>query len=451
MARQNEPRMIRPDHPFRQRIVLAFGILIFVGLLEWTYVNWLSPSFDYYGFEYYPPPRGYVVLAWLFSVLPSAWMPLSISRPSQLAYWVLYVTVFIPSMFIPLFIGLNAPSDIVWLMVTFFAGFALVGASYLCRLFTIRPPTLSSSAVWSCFAIVCIVCTFWVAVAFRHNIRIVSFSEIYDLRDAANDVGGGPLLNYSLMWLYGALNPFLLAWGLYYKRPWLFGAGVAGQFLVYRCVRTKASLLSIVFIVGIYLLFRIGRFPFALKFAWGIVALLAGLCLSYLLSGDEPSTSLVLLLFLVFFRSFGLAALVTGQYYYFFLHNPHTFYSHLRVVSGFIQYPYPYPLGTEIGYYFYNSLVDTTAHFWATDGIAALGLPGVLIASLVCALLFWVIDSLAQRHEPRLAALVIFYAAYSLANLSLFTTFLSGGLGLLMVLLYLMPAQKGLLFASSSD
>jgi hypothetical protein len=59
----------------------------------------------------------------------------------------------------------------------------------------------------------------------------------------------------------------------------------------------------------------------------------------------------------------------------------------------------------------------------------------------VCALLFWVIDSLAQRHEPRLAALVIFYAVYSLANLSLFTTFLSGGLGLLMVLLYLLPPQ----------
>ena len=83
-----------------------------------------------------------------------------------------------------------------------------------------------------------------------------------------------------------------------------------------------------------------------------------------------------------------------------------------------------------------------TAHFWATDGIAALGLFGVLLASGICALLFWVIDSLSQRHDPQAAALVMFYAVYSLANLSIFTTFLSGGLGLLIILLYLMPPEE---------
>ena len=255
-------------------------------------------------------------------------------------------------MFIPLFARLNEPADVAWLMVTLFVGFAIVGRSHSWRLFSIWPVTLSRRAAWRGFAAIYAAFTVWVVVAFRHNIKIVSFSEIYDLREAANDVKGGPLLNYSLMWLYGALNPFLIGWGLRYRRAWLFWVGVAGQFLVYTCYGTKASLLSIVFILGIYLIFRIGQAPFSVKFTWGLVALLAGLCVALAFSGDEPGAPLSLLSFLVFFRSLGLAGLLTGQYYYFFGHNPHTFYSHVTGFNWIVHYPFGYPLGTELGLIF---------------------------------------------------------------------------------------------------
>jgi hypothetical protein len=153
------------------------------------------------------------------------------------------------------------------------------------------------------------------------------------------------------------------------------------------------------------------------------------------------ATSLTIFLFLVFFRSFGLAGLATGQYFYFFHHNPYTYYSHIKGISLFVHYPFKYVLGTELGYYYYNPLVDLTAHFWATDGIAAWGLPGILLISVVFAAICWMIDSLARRHDPRFAGLVIFYATYNLANLSLFTTMLSGGLGLLILILYIVPPQ----------
>src|SRR5207302_813824 len=152
-----------------------------------------------------------------------------------------------------------------------------------------------------------------------------SFDEIYNVRDAASDLATGAVSNYSLMWFYGAINPFLVASGLYFRRWWLFMIGSLGQLLVYASFGTKASLLSIVFIVGIYLLFRIGHLPFALKFIWAVVALFASLCLAYSHSADDPSLVLVSLLFLVFFRTFGLAGLLTGQYLYFIQHNPLTF------------------------------------------------------------------------------------------------------------------------------
>lgn len=390
----------------KQRALLIVGIVAFIALYRWAYINWLSPSFAFYGFEYYEPPRRYLVLAWICSVLPAMWMPLKITRPTQLAYWVLYLTVIIPSMFIPFFAQLNDPSRLGWLPLTFCAAFAITGFSYVRPLLKLRFNRPRGSAFWRTFAILAAVCFIWVIVAFRGQIHLVSFSDIYDLRNAAADLGGG-FLNYSLMWLYGAINPFLIAWGLYFKRGPLLAIGASGQLLVYCTLGTKASLLSILFILGIYLLFRAGTAPFALKLTWSIVGLFAVLCLSYAFLGGDGEL-LSLLLFLVFFRSFGLAGLLTAQYYNFFQSNPHTFYSHIKAINLIVHYPFHYPLGTEIGYYYYNPLVDTTAHFWATDGIAALGLPGVLLASAICAFVFWLIDSAAQRHDAKFAALAIF-------------------------------------------
>jgi hypothetical protein len=61
---------------------------------------------------------------------------------------------------------------------------------------------------------------------------------------------------------------------------------------------------------------------------------------------------------------------------------------------------------------------------------------------VVCGLLFWAIDSAAKRHDPRLAALILTYAAYNLANISLFTSLLSGGLALLIAFLYLLKPKQ---------
>src|SRR2546428_36363 len=72
------------------------------------YENYLYPTWAYFRFHYNPPPTSCIMLAWILSVTPSLRMPMRLTRPSQLAYWVLYITVFIPSMFLPLYAGLDA-------------------------------------------------------------------------------------------------------------------------------------------------------------------------------------------------------------------------------------------------------------------------------------------------------------------------------------------------------
>ena len=128
---------------------MILGILVFIACYQWAYIHWLFPTFGYLGYDYNPPSAGYLLLAWLLSALPSLWMPLSIDRPSKLIYWVLYLFVFIPSMFIPLFAAINPPSQVAELMLVLFAGFALTGLSYRRPLLKLHPHQISSSRSFS--------------------------------------------------------------------------------------------------------------------------------------------------------------------------------------------------------------------------------------------------------------------------------------------------------------
>jgi hypothetical protein len=213
---------------------------------------------------------------------------------------------------------------------------------------------------------------------------------------------------------------------------------------VYAVGGTKGSILSTLFIPAFYLLFKAGRQPFALKVTFGTFVLAGGLCLSYVLAGYEPAALQVhwIVLFVVLMRTLSSNAMMTAWYYNFFQSNPHTYFSHVRGINWFVHYPYQKSVAMEVGSVFMGANdPDPTAHFWATDGIGGLGLPGVLLISVFCAVVFWVLDSASRKHDPRLAALVTTYAAYNIANISIFTTLFSGGLALLILLLYLMPAE----------
>jgi len=435
---------VRRRQPFHQRLLLVAGVIGYVALFQWMYENYLYPTWDYFGFHYNVPSPVYLLLPWILSVTPSLWMPVELTRPSQLTYWVLYITVFIPSMFVPLYAGLDTPEEISLLMATLCAGFAIMGVCYHLPLARSAPVRVSARKFWRGFGLLAAALAIWMIIAFRGHMQFLSFNNIYDLRDIQNDVSEGTLLNYAFMLLTGACNPLLMACGLFYRRRWLFLAGVLGQLLVYIVGGTKGSILSIVFISGFYVLFRVGRQPFALKLVTGTLALVGGLCWSYVLAGynPEPLQMHWVALFVVLMRTFSSNGLMTAWYYNFFQSNPHTFYSHVRGVNWFVHYPYERSPALEIGsVYMGGNDPDPTAHFWATDGIGALGLPGVLLISAFCALVFWALDSAAQKLDPRLAALVTCYAAYNIANISIFTSLCSGGLAILILALYLMPAE----------
>ena len=424
-----------------RRLILLLIAVCFIALYQWTYINFLSVRFDYYGFEYYKSSARYLPLSWVLSLLPILWMPICITRPSQLLVWMIYLIVYMPSMFIPLLACLDGPGEICKLMFVLFLGFLPISLIHRLPLIPVKFIRIRRDRFWWGFWLLWIMAACWVLIAFHKTFSLANFDDIYEVRFDAGDIMKNSFVNYALMWLYGALDPFLMGYGLFRKKRWMFVVGLLGQILVYGSYGNKASLLSIVLVITFYVLFRIGR-PFGLVLLGGALGVFAVLALLYKFSGEEFGAIVAMVAFLVVFRLFGAAGLLTGQYYHFVKTNPYTFYSHLSGINWLVHYPYKVPLGTEVGYFYYFPLNDATAHFWATDGIMAAGLPGIILVSVVCALVFWLIDSAAVNHDARLGALVLSYAVFSLANLSLFTTLLSGGLGLVTILLYLMPSKS---------
>jgi hypothetical protein len=424
---------------FGERVLVAIEILVFVVAYHSLYIHWLSPTWAYFGMMYVAPPPEYEVLAWALALLPCLWLPLSLRRPSQFIYWVLYFVVYVPSMFGPLYMALRPRPEIAEFMLTLAAGFAIVGAGYLVPVLDLAVQRLPRVPFWGLLLALALGFNIWMIAVFHGEMRLVSFADIYGLRSRASEIIHGGALGYALLLLAMALNPFFMAVGSARRRTSLLALGAVSQVLLYMSLGLKGVLLSIPVTLGGYLLARHA----ARRFAAALTAFMAGgftLLLWVSQSLLTPTTKLFKeVLSFVVMRAFGTPGMLSGEYEAFFSHKPLTYFSHVKLVKLFIPYPYHGPLGIEIGAFFKTSSINENAHLWASDGMAALGFGGILLISVVAAVVFWLLDSAARTQPIAFATACIAYTAFQLTNIPLTTTVWSGGLGVLMLLLWFMP------------
>jgi hypothetical protein len=270
--------------------------------------------------------------------------------------------------------------------------------------------------------------------------RLVSFSEVYEtLRLPNRAITKQTWARYAVMWLWGALLPFGMSWA-FSQRRWLgFALGAAGSLALYCTGGLKSTLAGLVLVPVAYCLVRSQSATFGARCAWIAAGVLAVLNMANV-AADNRVGPLLVLSAIVLARTFAGPGLSTAQYHDFFADHPVTYYSHVSGINFFVSYPYSENLGFEIGHFYTGSLdLNANAHFWCTDGLAALGLPGLILASLLCAAVFWLLDNAAAGKPVEITAPAAASATIIVANTSIFTTLLSGGLFLLGFLFYLSP------------
>jgi hypothetical protein len=364
-------------------------------------------------------------------------------RLSVLFYWTLYIVVYIPSLFTPVYMAMSAPTDLFWLLLALGAGLPLMGLCYLIPLSSVRLRPLPRRLVWFGIAAYVILASLWIIVEFRNTMRLVTLDEIYTLREAAKAIVQSSKVGYAMLPLALIFNPILMTRGLLRKKVFCLVAGIAGQILIFACTGLKSAPLSIFAVLAVYLLARFSSRHFGLMVA--LVTAASFVVFSVIAYRFRWSHSIAVdaLLFTIVQRMFDAPGVLTAQYFHFFTNHPLTYMSHVKGFSQLIQYPYQYPLGYEIGNFYVTPgiLLNQNAHVWATDGMAAFGLPGILMISCFVSVIFWLSDWAAQHHDIKFSAPVMAYVAFEATNMGIFTILASGGLLIAIFLLAIMPAE----------
>jgi hypothetical protein len=424
------------------RLSMPMLVLLFCATFNWSYVKWISPVWDYLGLTYRAPDPLLLIIGYILAAAASTISPLKVRRPSQIIYWILYFAVYIPALFVPLYLHLDQSLTLLLVQLSMTSGILLIALSYRVKLLHVSYHPLNVRLFWALFFTCFLVCSSILLITFRSNLHFASLAEVYDVRFKGAEIAQQNFgITYVSAALSGVMNPFLVAYGLSSRKRSLVALGMAGQVLVYATAAMKSVLISPMLIIVFFYSLKKDRGGWVPKMGlW-----LAGtfFVLTALVIGTGQGL-LFNLASAVLVRNFALPGLFIGQYQYFFESFPHTYLSHVGGINLLISDPYALSTGKEIGGFYAGNggkygAPNANACFFAMDGIAGFGLAGIPLMGVICAVMFSVVDSCARKYPLAFSASALMMCAVSLTNASLFTTFLSGGFMAFIVLFVFMP------------
>lgn len=415
-------------------------VALFCAGLVYVYISWLAPNYYYMGFPLYEGSRSVLWLAVLLLIFSASLLPLQLKRFSDYFLWMVFYFIYAPSL---LFIPLQGllPDDGLLLVCALGISFNVMRllARYRVRLKAIKA---SRSTLTVVFFGTYVTLNAYVLSVYGGSLHLADFANVYDQRSLAGDLSVGSLVGYATGMLSGAFNPLLMAVGLVERRWRWFLLGAAGQIFMYSTFALKSILLTTL-LTPLFYYFLVRRrcitsMRLGLLVAGSCIVPLALIPLLSTTAGGIPE----LVVSLIFMRTYGLAGALTGVYADFFSSHPLTYFSHINIVSSFIKYPYDQSVGEEVGLALVGSPLDANANFWATDGIAALGDVGVVLVGVVVGTFLMLANSMLIPRQRRVAFLGFIPFIMTISNTSIFTSLLSDGGGLLLVMVYLWQTQQ---------
>lgn len=411
-----------------------FGAIAYIAVFQWVYAAILTQHYAYEGFKY-RHDSAVISTTWLLALVPSLWMPVSLKRPSQLAYWVFYLVVVVPVAVVAIhsYPG-DAQSGIltaVWIV----SAFAALGLIYAVPLASIRQYRFRPQTLWIAVFALSALSYALILSTFGLRLHLASLADVYQVRAEYGKILGNTnvYISYVVDWQALVLNPLLILGGLMSRRKLLIVSGAAGQLMIYSFTGFRSVLFSTVVLLLLLLLCR-SQARFGIRM---LLALIGGVAVSaacYLWFGSLSLFSLVVE------RLVGLPGLLTGFYFSFFAHHPKMMLSH-SILGGIFHNPYGSAPPLIIGkVYFPTWQTYANANFWA-DAFANFGIWAVFLFTAILGGVFWFYDSIARDSDLRLAALMLVMPAISLANAGLLTCLMTHGLGLACLVMYVLPKE----------
>lgn len=404
---------------------IYISTILYIIVYYYAYTEFLYPIFEYAGFEFYDKSLDQYMLIFLLCFIPSLFY-----REGKISSFIalfIYIILYIPIIFAFSFTPQEIDTRNYLLQFIFFMG--MISFFYVAKIPTKNELTLTSILfrpdIILFFSVLFSVVTL---VVYRNNLKFASFEDVYDLREQNSAIASGnAFLAYINVWLTNFYMPYCLAYGIINKKRLFIYCGLAIAMILYVSSGAKIAILfPLVYLFFIFLAKRniIEKFyPFIVySLAFFIVLFLI------LLSVYPENTNIFWVNSVVLARTLGNGGLLTYWYDLFFQNNPYTYYSHINFVNLLTgAYPYDRELGLVIGGAFWDPKLNANANFWATDGIAAAGILGCILANLLMLLVLRILDVVSYKKNKLFVILLFLPFISMFLNTSIFTALLSGG------------------------
>ncbi len=418
----------------RKSVQVVFAYVYFFSLY-FCYLNYLNPTWDYFGFQYVPPASFEIIIVLVFMMIGTIGMPTNINSPSALIITFSYHLVYIPALLSCLLVKQHGAIVYFDIIVSLSFIFLLCGlaisAAKGASLINYKERVDGKYEKIDKFAFL-----LWIilgAILIFNYSSIMSFSSLEDVySQRAVGASSNALLGYSQTYFGYVFSPYLLVLGITKRSVIAFIAGFSGFFIMY-AINAERTLFLMPFLVIALSLAINSRMKILIRFYF-ISMILSSVVFIVTIFHKVGGVFEILATYIVF-RTIGLPGLSIPLYQDLFSKIGYTYWSHINGMSlissvpDFFNDEQAWPrLGVLIGKYLYNNSENNyNANLFSSDGIASAGSVGLIIMGLFFSAFLFLLEKLSKSNDNRFSILSIVPLAMVLVNGSLFTALLSFG------------------------
>jgi hypothetical protein len=408
----------------RSYVVNVGFALAYALIFWWCYVAFLNGQLESFGYDLYRHDTGFIAMSVLVAIAPILCYRGTRALSSIVAVMI-YIALYVPIILMFALGSPRHPDEILRTQLAFFIGMCLI---FLADAADIRNPFQLSVRrnLMPMVVVLTAASTGYILLVYGNSLSFSSFGDdLYAQRAANEGLGSGLITRYVSSWLMTVLSPLCVGYGLFAKRYRYVWAGAVASLVLYMAAANKIAILLPIASVGLYVVMRNRLSPVFPTIVGAVVAAVAAL----MVISPMPGTPLFLATAILLNRTIGNGGQITMTYYDFFSAHPQTNYAHVNGLN-LLTPPYPYgdvPIGQVVGQFYWSPFMNANANFWATDGIAAIGAPGILVASVACVATLAALNAITREFDHGFVAVAFLPFITVLLNQSLFSSVWSGG------------------------
>lgn len=409
---------------------MILSLLLFKGILDYSYFAFVSPTYSYAGFIY-DPSLVRIIISYLVAFFLGVVVPIGDGRPSSALVYLYLLLLIIPILTL-------------WSLRTEADMFAfLIVISYLTILIVLRMPDLAVNLQFKqgdmiFKAIYSVLLVYLTIIVWRRggfSMITLDPTKIYGVRELVAEQVFYGLAAYANSWLGKVLGPAMLVLSLARRNYFLFALVLFVQIIFAGLSATKEFWIYPIIIIATYMALDRGK-SFQLFFSSSIIlALVMSLSIGLY-------TDLLALPAIVIERAFFSAPDLHWKYYEFFQDNPLIYMANTKL-SIFADYPYRDKIPNIIGRGLWGSGRDSFANTGVlATGYMHFGAVGMIVFSFFVGLILKIYDLLINARVPlQIGVAVAIIPAMQLVNGDLMAGLLSHGIGLSFVVLLLIGGR----------